>query len=548
MALKLKLKAEKRPNESGDDDRTVKPTKIKVKKPRKSRVDVASDRPSTSLRLNLKTGADGTPTVIKKKRTGIPRIKVKAGRKPGDGYDSEAPDREEDPVIEEAVILRMLPGEHLDYLRAACEQGDLSKVSIKFKDPRRAVVTIHDQLFAAQLVDLPTVTEAQKSFDRKNIYKSADVCQMLLVTEPIELEEEALSIKLVPQQYPHGLTPPMYYARQRRFRKRISNKVIETVEAKVDELFRLDEEAEESRYELLNPNMLATSGSSAGMAAANASASGGSRSPRASSEPSTPFDMLAGGEEIEVDEGEVEVEVDGEEDDDLLGLELERALQEEGEAGGDGDLQDDAEDDDDGMFSERKSTTSKGKSKGKNKSAASSGDVSTPAETPGAETGAETGVDDDEEEEDDEDDDDDDDSDDDDDNENDDNRDDMDEDQIEAMYHNQLLKEEISELESTIEAKQRDANNTVNQIMKGRLLDVVNKLRQELEMKRRVLKVSDKESNTQSDGQNSKAKDDEEDDGDADPDADNEADGDAEPEDNDNDNDEDVDDDVESLF
>jgi transcription initiation factor TFIID subunit 7 len=405
--LKLKLNPEKRP---ATED-AVGP-KIRVKKPRKSKVKEQTQTPVPRLSLNLS-----------KKVNAVPRIRVKAARRPGDGYDSEAPDREEDPVIEEALILRMLPGEHLDYLRAACEQGDLTKVSIKFKDSRRAVVSIHDQLFAAQLVDLPTITEAQKSFDRKNMYKSADVCQLLLVTEPIETEDDVLTVATESQQHPHGLTPPLFNAKKRRFRKRISNKVIESVEARVDELFKLDEEAEESTYELLNPNQLTTP------AAAMASVG--------ESEPSTPFDMLgsavSGDEQIEDDEG----------DEDLLGMELEKALQEDEEEEEKNDDDDDEEDED----------------------------------------------------------------------EEDERDDDMDEDQIEAMYHNQLLREEIAELESTIVAKSRDADSTQNQIMRGRLLDVVNKLQQELDMKRRQLKADHEETTVQEDQEDGNEEDGNEEDG-----------------------------------
>jgi transcription initiation factor TFIID subunit 7 len=284
-------------------------------------------------------------------------------------------------------------------------------------------------MFAAKLVDLPTITEAHKSFDRKNIYKTADICQMLQVTVPIENEDEVLiANEPVGQQTPHGITPPLYNVRKRRFRKRVSNKVIETVEAKVDELFRLDEEAEESQYELLNPSAL----NQPAVAVSTSSVLGA-----ISSEPGTPFDML--GSVVE-DDGHHEDEEGSSDDNDALGLELERALgQEESDDGG-------------------------------------------AADSAGGHAGTKEEDDDDEDEDDDDDDEED--------------GGDMDENEMEAMHHNKMVKSEIMDLEQTIAQKQREADATVNQIMRSRLLDVVSKLKQELELKKKQLGAVEGETST----------------------------------------------------
>ncbi|KAA8896747.1 hypothetical protein TRICI_006832 [Trichomonascus ciferrii] len=383
--IKLKLNPEDKKKDSGSAE--TPPPKKKEKRKRNSGV------PKISLNLN-----EGPKPV--------PRIRVKAGRQPGDGYDSEAPDREEDPMIQEAIVLRMVPGEHLDYLREACDQGDLTGVNIKFKDSRNAVVSIHDQLFAAKLVDLPTVTEVHKTFDRKNIYKGADVCQMLLVTEPIEYEDEVFNIKDAPQSvYPHGLTPPLNNVRKRRFRKRISNKIIETVEAKVNDLFRLDEEAEESHYELLTPQQLAASN-----AAPTASGGQGGSS---SAEPTTPYDMLGS----QATSPQVETPGDEEEEEDEMLGELEKALE--------GEDEDDEEEDDEDDEEDEKSD---GEGEGEGG---------------------------------------------------------MDEEELEKAKHRSIIKEEIADLEGIIADKEQKAASTVNQILRGRQQDVINKLKGELEMKRR---------------------------------------------------------------
>ena len=203
-----------------------------------------------------------------------PFIRMKAKGKPphrplGVGYDSEASDREIDPAIEEEFVLRMEPGEDCEYLRKAVEEkrwGPKSEggadVRMKFltREGRRAVVTIRGRHYAACLVDLPCVVEGMKSWDRRGWWKSADICQMLLVLGRVQKEEEAMDYALPGKeldkttwQYAHGLTPPMRWVRKRRFRKRISNRTIEAVEEEVERLLRADDECVgESKYEVLD--------------------------------------------------------------------------------------------------------------------------------------------------------------------------------------------------------------------------------------------------------------------------------------------------------
>ena len=207
-----------------------------------------------------------------------PFIRLKPKGKPptrplGVGYDSEASDREEDPAIEEEFILRMLPGEDCEYLRKAIEdkrwgprnQGG-ADIRLKFlhTNGRRAVIIIRGHIYAATLVDLPCVIEGMKSWDRRGWWKTADICQMLLVLGLVNTENEALEFVLPGKeldkatwQYAHGLTPPMRWVRKRRFRKRVSNKTIEAVEEEVERLLRLDEECVgESKYETLDLDCL----------------------------------------------------------------------------------------------------------------------------------------------------------------------------------------------------------------------------------------------------------------------------------------------------
>jgi transcription initiation factor TFIID subunit 7 len=175
----------------------------------------------------------------------------------GVGYDSEDSEREEDPAIQQGLILRMQPGEDADKLHRAIAEGKVGlkasegglDVSIKFiaADLRRAVVRVQDRRYAAVLVDLPCIVESMKSWDRKGWWKVADIHQMLLVLGRVQGEEEAKNMELPKEvdpktfQYAHGLTPPMHNARKHRFRKRVHHRQMENAEEEVERLLREDE-------------------------------------------------------------------------------------------------------------------------------------------------------------------------------------------------------------------------------------------------------------------------------------------------------------------
>ena len=285
-------------------------------------------------RIKLNTRAPSTP-FIRLKGRGRPPM-----RPFGVGYDSEASDREEDPAIEEEFILRMAPGPDCDYLRQAVTErrfGPKSEggadVRMRFlqSDGRRAVVTIQGRHYAASMVDLPCIVEAMKSWDRRGWYKTADICQMLLVLGRIEREEEANTYPLPTRdldektwQYAHGLTPPMRWVRRRRFRKRISNRTIEAVEDEVERLCREDDECEASRYEVIDPDRMTRE-----------------QSARASSEGQDGYNMLGNaGMQGGLEDGEQDAEGDLDDsasyfdttnadvnDDDGLEADLERAME-----------------------------------------------------------------------------------------------------------------------------------------------------------------------------------------------------------------------------
>lgn len=209
-----------------------------------------------------------------------PTLRLKsAGRIPhkplGEGYDSEAEDREEDPVIEENILFRMTPGEHCEYLRKCIQERKIgvpksqggADFQLKWLDEegRRAVVTVMGQLFAAILLDLPTITEGMKTWDKKAMVKSSDICQMLLVFARVQSEEEAKTTPLPKavehgHRWPHGITPPMHDAIHRRFRKRLSRLEIQNKEAEVERLLAADRDAMSVRTEWIDNKRPGTAG------------------------------------------------------------------------------------------------------------------------------------------------------------------------------------------------------------------------------------------------------------------------------------------------
>lgn len=237
---------------------------------------IASDAgPSVQRKFSLKLGssskpalpAEATPKItLGKPKKQVPKLidiraRGKAPPRPkGVGYDSEDSDVEEDPAIQQALVLRMEEGEDANYLREAIASGKIgphssqgdAEVSMKFIDRtlRRAVIKIRGKMYAAALVDLPCIVESMKSFDKKGWWKVADIAQMLLVLGRCNSEEEA---RLMPtprdvknNQYAHGLTPPMRYVRKRRFRKRINYNDKLSVEEEVARLLSLDKECEDN--------------------------------------------------------------------------------------------------------------------------------------------------------------------------------------------------------------------------------------------------------------------------------------------------------------
>jgi transcription initiation factor TFIID subunit 7 len=374
-------------------------------------------------------------------------------RELGVGYDSEASDREDDPAIEEQFILRMQPGDDCDYLRKAIEEKKIGlkladggvEVWMRFFDKggRRGFINIRGKFYAASMMNLPCIIEGMKSWDKRGWWKSADICKILVVSGEVASEEAAEQISVSHNvDFPHGLTPPMFNARKRRFKKRISNRTIEEVEAEVDRLIEEDQ-ACAARGGVVNHDLVDLD--------------------RLTRERDTTTDADSDEEEEEEEEeedveglfgngmdysqGDVEMDAEGEDDDDAendLEADLEAAMAE-------GAVEDDSE-----------------PMTGIETRAASAMPDMLSAEsalnTPGA-SGVSAGEDDDDESDEDED-------------------DDIDEDEVERQEAVKAQQAEIDDLEAEIKAKVVEMQKQKNALLKEKLARMIRSLKEDLEMKK----------------------------------------------------------------
>ncbi|CAM2696559.1 unnamed protein product [Rotaria socialis] len=189
--------------------------------------------------------------------------------------------------LEQQFVLRMPPGEHANRLHDLIECGDEKIRERLFIDlnpeRRRGRVKFDDTVFKATLYDLPCITETYKTFDRKTLYKIADVAQVLVCRLPGDLsssdddddddetgkrsntnvttisdggneKKKKEKDKEKKFQWPHGLTPPLKNVRKRRFRKVARQKTQDRdeMEQEVRRLFRADNEAIDVKWEVID--------------------------------------------------------------------------------------------------------------------------------------------------------------------------------------------------------------------------------------------------------------------------------------------------------
>lgn len=464
-----------------------KPARKSKPTPKKRALEVEADsedadepsapRPPPIKKIKLKASAPSAP-IIHLKAKGRPPKRPK-----GVGYDSEADDREVDPTLSEAIMLRMQPGEDCDILRQAITHNNFGSrkhggvdVRLRFlrSDGRRAVISIQGRHYVAILVDLPCVIEAMKSwFPKTGWMKSADVCQMLMVLGRVEKEEEAANYPLPgletgeldekTWQWAHGVTPPMRWVRKRRFRKRISVRTVMEVEAEVEALLRADEEAEgNSKFELIDERKIEQEASAV------------------ESEEYEDGEEDAEGEE---DQGEHIETVEGEEEDEeaaaaRLAAEMEAGMMgdDEPEPGEDGALNSTGPSFDSPQATQDALAASAPATPDDSFDATPFGAAS-PADiaaTPGAQTSSAAEEDEESEELDEED-------------------EEVDEEQRERQQDLQRQREEIADLEAVIKAEQGKLPTQTNLLLRRRILDKIKQYEREVEIKRASMGVGGEE-------------------------------------------------------
>ncbi|KAF9202361.1 hypothetical protein CPC16_003040 [Podila verticillata] len=447
----------------------------------------------------------------------------------GDG-DKDSDDDEDEPEvsIEEQFILRLPPGEMCDRFREKVISREIDEsVNLKFRDSRRGTFKFEGLTFSTKLVDLPNIIEAQKTLNGKQMYKIADISQMLIVDSTPEPAPPGASNSansdgnwsslplppMKPSEYtwPDGLSMALKNVRRRRFRKRVSKAAVEGVENEIERLLHEDALAEEVKFEIREQAEGMDEGME-GMDQFDFSDEGVTPAPEGEGDDyegrqNSDLDMI---DDEEMMEGEEDEDEDDEEQDDML-AELEREMEREMQKGGSSDEEDGDDDNGTPKPASKPAQTSGGSGSGssaiksgsggslpnvnamhidiRNASgpgASSSGNVTSGAGTSRAEDKkkkVEEDDDEDDEEEDDDEEDDDEDEDDDDDDSGSDEDDDDDEDDKEKAQVEKMLKDEIKELNGKIRENQDKLNSAPNEILKKRFGSILDTLRKELELK-----------------------------------------------------------------
>lgn len=113
----------------------------------------------------------------------------------------------------------------------------MQEAKLNFHSDKTATLMYKNKTYPGLVVSLPCVVESQKSMDNKQYYKIADISTLVVIypNSDYDFDKERKILEL------SGLTPPMKYAKSRRFRKKPAKMgFLEEIERKVAELIEKD--------------------------------------------------------------------------------------------------------------------------------------------------------------------------------------------------------------------------------------------------------------------------------------------------------------------
>ncbi|KAJ2729487.1 hypothetical protein H4R23_003476 [Coemansia sp. Cherry 401B] len=181
----------------------------------------------------------GRPPLGDKQRSRL-TLKLSGARR---GADARPEPEETEAQLEEQFVLRVLPEMAGQFGKLVGERQIHEQLTIRFRDARNAVVGFAGQQYLARLVDLPTISEAYRTVDKKQLLKTADVCQMLVVERAVGSADAQVLARGLDVVWADGLAAPLADVRRRRFRPRMPQGKIDAIEQEVLRLLEADAQA-----------------------------------------------------------------------------------------------------------------------------------------------------------------------------------------------------------------------------------------------------------------------------------------------------------------